>query len=78
VSRKLRLAPIKGLRGMDLEARTWIRGYRLAAKWGYAYEDDGVDSPERDAAIDQNIRDCRIIAMAYSRGWLNRHKRGNK
>lgn len=77
MTRKLRLAPLK-LTGMPLEARVWIRGYRLAEKHGYGYEDDGVDSPERDEAISKSIRDCRIFAMAYSMGWLNRHKRRKK
>ena len=75
--RRLRLAPFN-LKGLDLEARVWLRGYRLAEKHGYGYEDDGVDSPERDAKISESIRDCRIFAMAYSMGWLNRHKRGDK
>lgn len=75
--RRLRLAPYN-LKGMNLEARVWLRGYRLAEKHGYGYEDDGVDSPERDEKISESIHDCRIFAMAYSMGWLNRNKKGNK
>lgn len=68
----------KKARIWDLEARTWIRALKLAEKHGYGYEDDGVDSPARDEAISQSIRESRIFAMAYTMGWMNRHKRGRR
>ena len=69
ISRQLRekLGKIKP----TLRDAAWIRGLRLATKHGYGYHDDGKDSPERDAAISQSTRDCRIFAMAYEMGWMN-------
>ncbi len=57
--------------------RAWMRGLRLANKHGYGYDDSrDMDRPSvRSRRISESVRDCRIFAMAYEMGWMNRHKR---
>ncbi len=61
--------------GLSMEERAWLWAYRWAGRNGYGYEDDGVDSPERDAEISRSIHEQRMIAMAYSMGWTNGRRR---
>lgn len=55
---------------LPAEDRAWIRGYNWAVKLGYS-------TNEKDDFSTQ-VRNCRLIAMAYAQGFVNGKKAEQK